>query len=59
MYHNSGRSHIFIGLSRANHVYSGDLSERVGYDFEQIRSIAKVQVSYSFELRYLPLTSSR
>ena len=50
MYHNSGASsisnytHIFTDIDIVLCSYTGDLSDRDGYDFDQIKSIAKVQV---------------
>lgn len=46
MYHNSGTSLVLQLLLSSNMCITdpGDLSDREGYDFEQLRSIAKVQV---------------
>lgn len=47
MYHNSGESLSHSGFVVPNiilMIYIGDLSDREGYDFEQLRSLAKVQV---------------
>ena len=45
MYHNSGRS-IYAWSRSITHasICLGDLSDRDGYDFDQIKSIAKIQV---------------
>lgn len=32
---------------------SGDTSDRVGYDFRQLKSIARVQVSFTFQLSFI------
>jgi hypothetical protein len=49
MYHNSGAKLSYCILTRYNLLLlkrnvKGDVSDRVGYDFEQLVNIAKVQV---------------
>ena len=51
MYHNSGTYNCLAtsAEARLSQLYcAGDLSDRDGYDFEQIKSIAKVQVWVGF-----------
>ena len=51
MYHNSGTYNCLAtsAEARLSQLYcAGDLSDREGYDFEQIKSIAKVQVCIGF-----------
>ena len=48
MYHNSGQYFLLCLLERRSKARAGDLSERVGYDLEQARAIAKVQVRIYF-----------
>ena len=55
MYHNSGKLAASVIPGAVAHERSaltctGDLSDRDGYDFEQIKSIAKIQVRLSSAL---------
>ena len=56
MYHNSGELAASVIPGAVAHellalTCTGDLSDRDGYDFEQIKSIAKIQVRFAVRAR--------